>query len=534
MYRIYLAGSLCLVLAAGCTSSGTDTDQAPSDPVDASTADALSPDAEADAAASDTGGSDEDDAASGADAAQDAAQDAAEDAATADSTLFRITSPRSDRPVRYRLLVAEQPSRVLDGSVYAAEESDGLAEETDGWMITGETGTAPSSDVTHGDSFEWALAQAPHYGILGWSADAPADDYTITINGTEIDPANLPELPSDPPPQTDCLGGGDCYDRHVTAADATVVLGASTTLSELRSALANASAGDIVFIDAGAEIDLGFYADDYSIVVPAGVTLAGDRGVNGSPGARLFGGKKPGSDWIGADTIKVHDNARITGLRIEGPDPDRPMGWLDADHDYTDGIQAKGSSNVEIDNNEIYGWPKGGISGGDPVHVHHNYIHDNDQSGLGYGVSSPMWGSVIEYNLFERNRHAIAGAGNPGEGYTVRYNVFGGEGLTGAGHKIDMHEDGNTGKAGSRIEVYRNTVIFPDAQGVFLRGTPRESAEIYENWFYNPTQPCLTKNRGSYCAIEVRADDWTNVTYRDNHYGSSEPGCGIGAPRPGC
>lgn len=523
MNKTLLFGCALILAIAGCSSD--DSPPRETTAVDASSEDASRLDAtRRDASDGDTAQAD----GGQADSAGHDAADAAEE------VLFRVTSPRSDRPVGYRLLVAVQPEAVIDGSRFEAESADTIVEHDDGWMVSGETGTAASSELVHGDTFRWPATQIAQYGILGWAADAPADDYTITINGTQVDPASLPELPADPPPQTACIGGGDCYDAKFTAADADVVLGASTDLNDLRAALANASAGDVVFIDSAAEIALGFYADSFSIEVPAGVTLAGDRGVNGSPGARLYGAKKPGSDWIGADTIKLNDNSRLTGLRIEGPDADREMGWLDADHDYTDGIYAKGAANVEVDNNEIYGWPKGGISGGDPVHVHHNFIHDNDQSGLGYGVSSPMWGSVIEYNDFKRNRHAIAGSGAAGEGYTVRYNVFGSEGLRGAGHKIDMHEDDNTGKAGTRMEIYRNTIRFADAQGVFLRGTPRQSAEIYENWFYNPTQPCLTMNRGSYCAIEVRADSWTNVTYRDNHYGSSEPDCDIGAPRDGC
>lgn len=452
------------------------------------------------------------------------------------TTTFRITSPRSDEPVRYRLKVTVEPEKVRDGSRFEAEEeNDSIEQDGEEWLITGETGTAPSADETHGDSFRWPTVSDPEYGISGWSTAAPASDYTITINGEEIDPASLPELETDPPEQTDCVGGGSCYERTLTSADADATVDASADRGELQSALDTASSGDVVFVDPGAEIDLGFFPDSSSLEIPAGVTLASDRGVDGSDGARLFGQKKPGSDWEGSDTIVLNDDVRITGLRIEGPTPDREMNWLGDDHDYTDGIEADGTSGVEIDNNEIYGWPAAAIHGGDPVHVHHNYIHDNDQSGLGYGVSSSQWDSIIEYNQFRRNRHAVAGSGSAGDGYILRYNTFGSEGIGGAGHKIDMHEDGDSGLAGTRMEIYNNTVKFPDAQAVYLRGTPRESTEIYQNWFYNSTEPCISANRsGGYCAIEVRADDFTNVDYHDNHYGSSEPSCNIGAPRDGC
>ncbi|MGM0555821.1 MAG: right-handed parallel beta-helix repeat-containing protein [Myxococcota bacterium] len=523
MKQLIVACSILCIVVLGCSPSEDRPNESDADPTDASSADTSG----ADGSAMDTSRTDT------TDTSEDDTSDAFDAADASDGIVFRVTSPRSDRAVGFQVKVTVEPERVQDGSRFEAEESDEIVEQSDGWLISGETGTAPSSERVHGDTFRWPTVQDPQYAILGWSADAPASDYTITINGEEVDPASLPALTTES--QTPCLGGGDCYDALVTAADASIVVGASATLSDLQAALASASSGDVVFVDPAAEIDLGFFPDAPSIEVPAGVTLASNRGVDGSQGARLHADKKLGSDWVGSDTILVNDNARITGLRIEGPTPDRDMNWLGADHDYTDGIEAKGTSGVEIDNNEIYGWPTAAVHGGEPIQVHHNFIHDNDQSGLGYGVSATMWGSVIEYNRFERNRHAVAGSGAVGEGYILRYNTFGAEGIGGAGHKIDMHEDpDNPGHAGSRMEIYGNTVEFSNAQGVFLRATPRESAEIYNNWFYNSTPPCLTQDRGSYCAIEVKASDWTNVDYHDNHYGSSEPTCDIGAPRDDC
>jgi hypothetical protein len=452
---------------------------------------------------------------------------------TSSAVRFRITSPRSDQPVEYRLHVVTQPSKIRDGSRFQAEtDNDTITPTSDYWVIEGETGTAPSADKVHGDSYTWSPSPDTQFAIAGWRANTETADYTITINGNSIDPSNLPRIELDTSP---CVGGGTCYGNPVDASSADHTVGPSADRASLQSKLDAATAGDVVFIDPSATINLGYFPDQPSIVIPSGVTLASDRGVNGSDGALLVGEKKPGSDWQGSDTIRLQDDTRLTGLRIEGPTPNRQMNWLGADHDYTDGIDVSGSGNVEIDNNELYGWPYASVSGGDTVHVHHNFIHDNDQSGLGYGVSSTEWDSVIEYNRFQRNRHAVAGSGDQGEGYIVRYNTFGAEGIGGAGHKIDMHEHDNTGDAGSRMEIYRNTIKFPDAQGVYLRGTPRQNADIHHNWFFNPTEPCLTENEGgSYCAIQVRAPDFNNVTHHDNHYGDSEPDCSIGAPRSGC
>lgn len=330
-----------------------------------------------------------------------------------------------------------------------------------------------------------------------------------------------------------CVGGGNCYTSTITANDADTVLDCSATLTDLRDALSSASAGEVVFLKSCVEIFLPFDDRSSTVKIPAGVTLASDRGVGGSDGARLYAEKKPDSDWYGSDTISVNDNARLTGLRIEGPEPDRDMNWLGSDHDYTDGVDAEGTTGVVLDNNELYGWPKASVING-KVHVHHNYIHDNDQSGLGYGVSDTDTGSVIEYNQFRRNRHSITGSGAQGNGYIARYNIFGSEGINGAGHKIDMHEKDNTGWGGDTIKIYRNTVKFDDAESVYLRATPRDQAEIHHNWFYNTKSACLDR-QGDRCTIQLQADDWTNVDYWGNHLGSSEPAnCDVGAPRPGC
>jgi hypothetical protein len=520
------------LLVCACSADADDRSQTRS-PSDTSAGDTASSDtAPTDTSASDASLNDAGSVDTGEDTG--AADVAPEDTGPDETVDFRITSPRSDQPVEYRLHVVTSPEKVRDGSRFEAEEeNDAISEREEVWAITGETGTADSSDQVYGDSFRWPRPDSPPYGISGWSTDAPAEDYTITIDGDEVDPKALPELETGTP--EDCLGGGACYGRPIRSGDATTIVDSPATREDLQTALQGASRGDVVFVDSSVEIELGYFPDSPSIEVPAGVTLASDRGVDGSKGARLHADKKPGSDWQGSDTIRVHDDARITGLRIEGPTPDREMNWLGDDHDYTDGIDIGDSSGVEIDNNEVYGWPHGAVSGGNPVHVHHNYIHDNDQSGLGYGVSGAHWDSTVEYNRFERNRHAVAGSGGAGEGYIVRHNIFGAEGIGGAGHKIDMHEDPDSaGDAGTRMKIYNNTVEFADAQAVYLRATPRESAEIYDNWFYNPTEPCLTKNAGSYCAIQVKADDFTNVDYHDNHYGSSEPDCGVGAPREGC
>jgi hypothetical protein len=91
------------------------------------------------------------------------------------------------------------------------------------------------------------------------------------------------------------------------------------------------------------------------------------------------------------------------------------------------------SVNIDIDNNEIYGWRgsavevRDGMEGredtlprveniGDfAVRVHDNFIHHNQRyRSLGYGVSVHDGAYVlIARNVFDYNRHAIAAAAGP-------------------------------------------------------------------------------------------------------------------------
>jgi hypothetical protein len=302
--------------------------------------------------------------------------------------------------------------------------------------------------------------------LLICACSADAEDRSQTSTSSDTAPGDIASLDTEPldisapdaSPQdtatTDTTGDDAATDSDAADAnsDESVHFGITSPRSdqpvEYRLHVVTEPA-KVRFIASAVEIAPGDFPDSPSIEVPAG-----DRGVDGSEGARLNADKRPGSDWQGSDTIRVRDDGRITGLHIEGPIPNRDMNWLGDDHDYTDGIDVGDASGIEIDNNELFGWPYAAVSGGNPVYVYHNVIHDNDQRGLGYGVSGSHRDSTIEYNRFERNRHAVAGSGAAGEGYIVRHNDFGAEGIGGAGHKIDMHEEPDcAGDAGTRIEI---------------------------------------------------------------------------------
>lgn len=310
------------------------------------------------------------------------------------------------------------------------------------------------------------------------------------------------------------IGGGAGYTHIITQGDYTV-----GNLDALLDALANAQAGQVVFIPGSTEIDLTarIYIEELVLIVPAGVTLASDRGHDGSLGALLT------SDALKTPVMirALGPGVRITGLRVQGPCPKR---YIDhhkraftkggEGHSYyyklptSNGITTE-FAQLEVDNCDISGFSHGGVylMKGDSQHVHHNFIHHCQYQGLGYGVSHGTASSVIEYNLFNYNRHSIASTGRPGNAYVARHNVELGVSLS---HCFDMHggrdrRDG-TDVAGTAIEIYNNTFRAPQTP-VVIRGVPEEGCDVHHNWFPKHAE----------AAKAVRASERTHVS--DNVYG---------------
>lgn len=292
------------------------------------------------------------------------------------------------------------------------------------------------------------------------------------------------------PDETGPTGGGSGYSRIVTKGDYTV-----EDLEGLLNALALAKEGQVIFIPSEKCIDLttSIYIDQLVLDIPGGVTLASDRGVNGSNGATLMSDALKTPQMIRANG----PNVRLTGLRLQGPNPKRHMehhkksfGPGGEGHSYyyrfptSRGIVSEFSSLV-IDNCEIFAFSRCAMSltNGDGHHIHHNFIHQCQYNGLGYGVSHNAASSIIEHNLFEANRHSIAGTGVPGSGYIARHNVVLGTSLS---HCFDMHggrdRKDNTNVAGSSIEIYNNT-FWPPEKAIGIRGEPEGYCKVYQNWF---------------------------------------------------
>jgi hypothetical protein len=300
------------------------------------------------------------------------------------------------------------------------------------------------------------------------------------------------------------LGGGDGYGRPVTRGEADVVV---DTRSEFARALSDATSGDVVFVAGDASIDLG----DYTYTIPRGVTLASNRGSDGSPGGLLYITRE-------RKAIHVRRDARVSGIRLEGPYAE----YFDPSWYATGTGLNTVEEGVEIDNCEVLGFAYAAIAANADAHVHHNHVHHNARDGLGYGVLARGGNPTVEWNYLNFNRHSVASTGAH-HGYTVRRNHFGPDAVGGL---VDIHRPG-----GVESEVCHNVFeATADVHGrkdpiqaVQIRGVPDETFDVHDNWFLNPLEPRASPS-GSWTAeavIQPTETAWRNVTCRNNHYGTN-------------
>ncbi|MBN1293268.1 MAG: right-handed parallel beta-helix repeat-containing protein [Candidatus Latescibacteria bacterium] len=312
-------------------------------------------------------------------------------------------------------------------------------------------------------------------------------------------------------PDGDKIGGGHSYSKMVSHGDFIV-----QSLDELLDALENAANGQIVYIKDDTVIDL---TGQKNVVLPGGVTLASGRNGDSSNGALLY--------TIQLDTMPLFvtggENVRITGLRLRGPDQERrteQLGELMLEGGHrayyritnSDGIQAL-HSGLEVDNCELWGWSHAAIflkSGATEAHIHHNYIHHNQRSGLGYGVCLDQANALIEANLFDWCRHHIAGTGRPGTSYEACHNIVFEHAN---GHSFDMHggkdrSDG-TDIAGDSIIIHHNTFFATDVSAFVIRGVPTEKAEIHHNWFLHKDSAAAVKQTNANGNMKVYSNQYT-------------------------
>ena len=296
---------------------------------------------------------------------------------------------------------------------------------------------------------------------------------------------------------TNCRGTGAAQARSVEwhEPDARV-----STYAQLKDALA--AGKKYIWVENSARIDLAAIFDhttalEYVLHIPDGVTLASGRSPTEDGGLLYMSRRLVDRPHM----LDLGSNTRVTGLRLRGYNPSDTT----VRKDPSDAIFIQ-SNDVMVDNNEISGWPGAGVGIANAlnsrttagrIHVTRNYIHNNVQCNLGYGVVVGGKGfALIDKNVFDFNRHDVAGDGAAGTGYIAELNFVLTSGPTCNGHynqHFDMHgtgPDGYGGTGGEYIEIRHNTIRGEQRYGILgrltrpafdLRGTPTDRAIFNEN-----------------------------------------------------
>jgi PKD repeat protein len=278
------------------------------------------------------------------------------------------------------------------------------------------------------------------------------------------------------------IGGGAGYTRIISETDSGVKYVVSTR-DQLLTALKSAKSGEVIFVKGTAVIDL---TGSSPLTIPAGVTLASDRGRAGSSGALIK--KSRGAQnvgWAEPTFTAAGNNVRVTGIRLEGEMYPSTSSPVVPESQYLVGIYSKDHTGLEVDNCEIRGWAWAGVyasnantPGANGVYVHHNYIHYSLARGEGYGVQIDGANVIIEANIFDNNRHSIAAAGISGEGYEARYNIHLGHG-TGIGFAtFDIHASG-----GNVYKMHHNTFETSSIYCIGIQSSGAKKTYIDHNIF---------------------------------------------------
>lgn len=237
------------------------------------------------------------------------------------------------------------------------------------------------------------------------------------------------------------VGGGPGYTNLVNRTSSNYFV---NNKAEFLAAMSNATAGETVWIESGADVDL---TGVVQTVIPGGITIASDYGVNGSPGGLI----RSDSLYIvpsGEQTLETGGtDIRITGIRLQGPSFRHDIQFA------TEGI-AMGClvlhTGFEMDNCFVTNWVKWGIQcrALDGLKFHHNLFSHTTQVGFGYPIwlsknstdTEPVPTPLIDANMFHEQRHVIGSAGSDKCSYIARYNYVIAHSMP--NHQFDRHGDG--------------------------------------------------------------------------------------------
>jgi len=380
------------------------------------------------------------------------------------------------------------------------------------------------------------------------------------------------------------VGGGTGYSRIVVDGEMRVSdrEGFLAALEEVAGLGDEEREGMVITIEPDAVLDFSGWKTPEEVTafraivsIPPGVTVAGNRGVGRAPGPLLrfrFAEEElaeiegPPHPWQNRVFIEVGSDARLTGVRVEGPDPPsrygQPIDWSlvpgdNPGHAWANhtvqsrfnGVRLR--DNAQVDNCEISNFHYSGLStaGNTRSRMLCNTIRDVHAYPVLVGNSAR---ADVEGNLIYWSWHAIAGGGTPDSGYVFRNNLVIHDGPASGAHAVDMHawrsmmrgaqpgaEPPYVDIAGDELLVEYNTFVdlheaiaefrelrgrpaeFTSSRDVAVRGVPRKRAVIRRNWFANtlPDEAAILRdNIGGPPGAFSRA----NFLVEDNVYGAMQ------------
>jgi hypothetical protein len=431
------------------------------------------------------------------------------------------------RPTRRRLIAAAAAltlitAAALDPAAAHADDSGEICVK----LTSGSLGFAPTN-VTLGGS-----------ATLTWSSFIPCGSIRISLSGPPAVGGDEPSFQAVDPsgsmsvtPQRTAVWSLVATDNDggtsATLATATVAVAAPVNLPP--------TGGPAFTITGGDQVDLlvqavGTANATVTVAPDVVMDLTGRPDIHVAPGVSLLGQYRAWPKgprlltratgqamFVIGEADAPSDNVRISGLWLDGGTQTEHV----PDTSSSNGILVQSSLRVEIDHNAIEGWGNAAIEVRDAanrisianastVHVHDNGIRYNlhPSSGghaAGYGVEVSHGGyALIERNVFDFNRHSIAGDGLPGTGYLAYRNLIepnGGKHLDlyftiTHTHTLDMHglEDcdvgflpfsipADCGAAGEYVDIEYNTIRYTDGVAVKMRGVQSLRADVAHNVF---------------------------------------------------
>ena len=323
----------------------------------------------------------------------------------------------------------------------------------------------------------------------------------------------------------------------VRVSDKTSLLAAISQIQQVAKQNDGAAWGSVIrVIDDGQAIDLtdtpaGVDPSDNSLrnlTVPTGVTVRGDRrGANAGP--LLIGRYNEQAPDPGNRLLQIEgDYVRVTGLRVQGPSGNEEI-LPDSTGIFIGDplVHAHQPIQTIVDHNEVFNWPTAGVQASassddidcnngkpgtfDPIsktftigaigsldatNIQRNFIHDNAERGLGYGVViSEGAGATIFGNTFLYNRHDVAADGRTGDQYSAWDNlvlsqapVYCGTVVCKAEQDFDMHgtqdlqdQQHDGGFAGYNVEIAWNSFLGGGKPNFTLRGQPCKAPDSFRN-----------------------------------------------------